>query len=100
SDGLLTRVGSLTSGRKRFTPWRPAGGGEPTLEALIRELLAREPLLDYVRSCVAFEEDERGNIVKKVAGYHQFRAVRKTRASVIGAIKAPHRMGDEAAGKG
>ncbi len=26
SDGLLTRVGSITSGRQRFTPWRPAAG--------------------------------------------------------------------------
>lgn len=82
SDGLLTRVGSITSGRPRFTPWRPASGGEPTLEALIRELLNPAALLDFLQSCVAFEEDERGNIVKKVAGYHQFRAVRKARASV------------------
>ena len=94
SDGLLTRVGSITSGRQRFTPWRPAestskGGGEPTLEALIRELLNPAALLDYLRSCVAFEEDERGNIVKKVAGYHQFRAVRKTRAAVIAAQATP-----------
>jgi type I restriction enzyme R subunit len=100
SDGLLTRVGSITSGRQRFAPWRPAEGGEPTLEALIRELLNPEALLDYLRSCVAFEEDERGNIVKKVAGYHQFRAVRKARASVIGAIKTPDRRDDETAGKG
>ena len=91
SDGLLTRVGSITSGRQRFMPWRPASGGEPTLEALIRELLNPAALLDYLRSCVAFEEDERGNIVKKVAGYHQFRAVRKARARVIGAIKTPDR---------
>lgn len=60
SDGLLTRVGSITSGRQRFMPWRPAAGGEPTLEALIRELLNPAALLDYLRSCVAFEEDERG----------------------------------------
>jgi type I restriction enzyme, R subunit len=100
SDGLLTRVGSITSGRQRFMPWRPERGGEPTLEALIRELLNPAALLDYLRSCVAFEEDERGNIVKKVAGYHQFRAVRKARASVIGAIKTPQRTNDEAAGKG
>lgn len=100
SDGLLTRVGSITSGRQRFTPWRPAHGGEPTFEALIRELLNPAALLDYLRSCVVFEEDERGNIVKKVAGYHQFRAVRKARASVISAIKTPEHMGDEAAGKG
>ena len=100
SDGLLTRVGSITSGRQRFTPWRPATGGEPTLEALIRELLAPEPLLDYLRSCVAFEEDERGNIVKKIAGYHQFRAVRKTRARVVSALKTPERGKDSEAGKG
>lgn len=100
SDGMLTRVGSITSGRQRFMPWRPARGGEPTLEALIRELLNPVALLDYLRSCVAFEEDVRGNIVKKVAGYHQFRAVRKARASVIGAIKKPDRKSDEAAGKG
>ncbi len=85
SDGLLTRTGSITSGRQRFMPWRPASGGEPTLEVLIRELLEPAALLDYLRSCVAFEEDERGNIVKKVAGYHQFRAVRKARAKVIAA---------------
>ncbi|HYE32904.1 MAG TPA: type I restriction endonuclease subunit R [Methylomirabilota bacterium] len=100
SDGLLTRVGSLTSGRQRFTPWRPVAGGEPTLEALIRELLNPAALLDYLRSCVAFEEDERGNIVKKVAGYHQFRAVRKARAQVIAAIKTPQRANDETTGKG
>ncbi len=96
SDGLLTRVGSITSGRQRFTPWRPASGGEPTLEALIRELLKPDALLDYLRSCAAFEEDERGRIVKKVAGYHQFRAVRKTRASVLAAQTAPA----DGAGKG
>ncbi len=89
SDGLLTRVGSITSARQRFTPWRPASGGEPTLEALIRELLNPAALLDYLRSCVAFEEDERGNIVKKIAGYHQFRAVRKARAQVLAAMKRP-----------
>ena len=100
SDGLLTRVGSITSGRQRFTPWRPAAGGEPTLEALIRELLNPAALLDYLRSCVVFEEDARGNIVKKIAGYHQFRAVRKARAGIIQAIKTPDRQGDEAAGKG
>lgn len=89
SDGLLTRVGSITSGRQRFMPWRPATGGEPTLEALIRGLFEPAALLDYLRSCVVFEEDERGNVTKKVAGYHQFRAVRETRAKVLAALKPP-----------
>jgi type I restriction enzyme R subunit len=89
SDGLLTRVGSITSGRQRFMPWRPATGGEPTLEALIRGLFEPTALLDYLRSCVVFEEDERGNVAKKVAGYHQFRAMRETRAKVLAALKPP-----------
>src|SRR3546814_9613799 len=37
--------------------------------------------------CVVFEEDERGEIAKKIAGYHQFRAVRKARASVLAHLK-------------
>ena len=90
SDGMLTRVGSLTAGPSRFMPWRPLddeGGGAPTLEALIRGLFEPHALLDYLRSCVVFEEDERGEIIKKIAGYHQFRAVRKARTSVIRHMK-------------
>jgi len=101
SDGLLTRAGSITSGRQRFMPWRPAAGGEPTLEALIRELLTPDALLDYLRSCVTFEENERGDIEKKIAGYHQFRAVRKARADVLAALKPPAGANETAdAGKG
>ena len=94
SDGLLTRVGSITSDRSRFMPWRPAEGGKPTLEALIRGLFQPSVLLDYLQTCVTFEEDERGEIAKKIAGYHQFRAVRSTRARVLAHLKAPVGDGD------
>jgi len=87
SDGLLTRVGSLTSPWSRFAPWRPLEGGAPSLEALIRGLLMPEALIDYLRACVIFEEDARGGIIKKVAGYHQFRAVIKARASVLSSLQ-------------
>ena len=97
SDGMLTRVGSITSGRSRFMPWRPLdddGGGAPTLEALIRGLFEPRALVDYLRTCITFEEDERGEIVKKIAGYHQFRAVRKARAGVLASLKPPSGHGD------
>ena len=98
SDGMLTRVGSITSGRDRFMPWRPIDdrerGGAPTLEALIRGLFELQALVDYLRTCVTFEEDERGDIAKKIAGYHQFRAVRKARASVLTSLKPPSGTGD------
>lgn len=98
SDGMLTRIGSVTSGRGRFMPWRSMddreGGGAPTLEALIRGLLEPRSLVDYLRTCVVFEEDERGEIAKKIAGYHQFRAVRRSRASVLDHLKPPSGDGD------
>ena len=98
SDGMLTRVGSITSGRDRFMPWRPLndrdGGGAPTLEALIRGLFEPRTLVDYLRTCIVFEEDERGDVAKKIAGYHQFRAVRKARASVLDHLKPPNGNGD------
>ena len=98
SDGMLTRVGAITSGPGRFMPWRPIderdGGGAPTLEALIRGLFPTQALLDYLRTCVVFEEDERGQIAKKIAGYHQFRAVRKARESVLAHLRPPSGTGD------
>ena len=98
SDGMLTRVGSITSGRGHFMPWRPIGGredgGVPTLEALIRSLFDPQTLVDYLQTCVTFEEDERGEVAKKIAGYHQFRAVRKARASVLTHLKPPSGTGD------
>lgn len=97
SDGMLTRVGSITCGRSRFMPWRPLvddGGSAPTLEALIRGLFEPWALVDYLRTCVTFEEDERGEIAKKIAGYHQFRAMRKARTSVLARLKPPSGAGD------
>ena len=98
SDGMLTRVGSITSGHSRFMPWRPIddpdGDGAPTLEALIRGLFEPRALADYLRSCVVFEEDERGEIAKKVAGYHQFRALCKVRTSVLDHLRPPSGEGD------
>ncbi|WP_122882216.1 type I restriction endonuclease subunit R [Burkholderia pseudomallei] len=94
SDGLLTRVGSITSGPSRFMPWRPAQGGQPTLEALIRGLFDPASLLYYLRSCIVFEEDERGEIAKKIAGYHQFRAVRKASESILANLKPSLGAGD------
>lgn len=97
SDGLLTRAGSLTAGPQRFMPWR-GRDGQPTLQAIIEELFEPAAFLDYLRSCVVFEEDQRGDIAKKVAGYHQFRAVRKARQSVVDALQEPGAAGGDGRG--
>lgn len=94
SDGLLTRVGSIAAESSHFTAWRPAAGGAPTLEALIHGLFEPSLLVDYLRSCVIFDESARGEITKRIAGYQQFRAVRNTRERVLARVKAPLGDGD------
>jgi len=88
SDGILARMGSLTSERERFMAWRTIDGVETDplgtmreLETLVLGLFQRELLLEYVRHFVLFEDD--GQLVKKVAGYHQFHAVRAVVQSVL-----------------
>ncbi|MEB2318678.1 MAG: type I restriction endonuclease subunit R [Pseudomonadota bacterium] len=88
SDGIQARMGSLTSDRERFMAWRTIDGvaTDPLgamreLETLVHGLFQRGLLLEYLRHFVLFEDDE--NLVKKVAGYHQFHAVRAVVESVL-----------------
>lgn len=96
SDGLLTRVGSLSAGPDRFAPWRSlttrGSDSAQQLEVFIRELMSPDRLLPYLRYCVVFEEVEGTvGLVKKVGGYHQFRAL----ISAANAVKVALRpLGD------
>jgi type I restriction enzyme R subunit len=74
-------MGSLSADRERFMQWRTIDGVEidplgqfSELETLVRGVLAPEILLDYLRYFVLFEDD--GKLIKKVAGYHQYHAIR------------------------
>ena len=80
SDGTEARVGSLSADSERFMQWRTIDGVEVDplgkfneLETLIRGLLSPKYLLDFIKYFVLFEDD--GNLIKKIAGYHQFHAV-------------------------
>ena len=88
SDGIEARVGSLTADQERFMAWRTIDGvvvdplgGMRELETLAHGLFKRELLLDYLQHFILFEDD--GRLVKKVAGYHQFHAVRAVVESVL-----------------
>lgn len=95
SDGLNARVGSLTANKERFLPWRVVDNEndkplfEYFLETLVKGFFKPELFLDYIRHFILFEEDN-GNSIKKIAGYHQFHAVREAvRATVIAAYRPP-----------
>jgi len=92
SDGSEARLGSLSSDDERFMQWRTIDGVtlDPLgqfneLETLIHGVLAPAYLLDYLRFFVLFEDD--GTLVKKVAGYHQFHAVRAAINQVVTASR-------------
>ena len=93
SDGVTARMGSLTADRERFLPWRVVRNeddkpfAEYELETLVRGLFEPERFLDFVRSFVLFE-GEGDRTAKKVAGYHQFHAVREAvRATLIASAR-------------
>lgn len=81
TDGSEALMGALSSNPERFMAWRTIDGAtlDPLgqfneLETLVRGALAPALLLDFLRFFVLFEDD--GALVKKIAGYHQFHAVR------------------------
>ena len=82
SDGVAARAGTLTAGREWFKPWRTISGEgladahTPELQVVIEGLLAPRRFLALVRDFIVFEDDDGGHIAKKMAGYHQFHAVR------------------------
>ncbi len=94
SDGFTARVGSLTANAERMLPWRTIAHEDDRprlqmeLETVVRGFFKPELFLDYLRHFVLFELDGE-TLVKKIAGYHQFHAVREAvRATVIAARTA------------
>ena len=92
TDGTEALMGSLSSNAERFMAWRTIDGitldplGEfNELQTLVRGVLSTQYLLDYLRYFVLFEDD--GGIIKKIAGYHQFHAVRLAIEQVIAASR-------------
>jgi type I restriction enzyme R subunit len=81
SDGVYARMGSLSADEERFMAWRTIDGKERDplgqfgeLETLVKGVFNQEHLLDYLHHFIVFEDD--GGLVKKIAAYHQFHAVR------------------------
>ena len=90
SDGLSARIGSLSADQERFMPWRTTDGtriepkGMPEMATLIEGVFEQGRFLDLLRHFTVFGETG-GGLIKIIAGYHQFHAVKK---SVISTLRA------------
>lgn len=98
SDGLETKVGSLSAGLSRFMAWKTADGKLEAsslisqLETLINGMLNKAMLLDLLRHFVVFEKAKKEDpatgvvsisTVKKLAAYHQYYAVNAAVTSTL-----------------
>ena len=94
SDGISARIGSLTANKERFLPWRTISNEndrplvEFELEKVVKGFFQPELFLDYIRHFVLFEQDGE-KIIKKIAAYHQFHAVREAVKATIIAANVP-----------
>ncbi|MDO8590518.1 MAG: type I restriction endonuclease subunit R [bacterium] len=100
SDGIDSRIGSLTADMERFMKWRTIDGETvapasiPEMEILIKGVFSKTHLLDIIKNFIVFETDGETTI-KKLAAYHQYHATNK---AVIRTATATTEKGDRRAG--
>ncbi len=105
SDGVQARMGTLTSGREWFKPWRTISGESiedthtPELEVMIKGLFDKRRLLNMLQYFIVFEDLGGGLLEKKTAGYHQFHAVNVAVTETHRAAKLQHYLVAEEKGR-
>lgn len=98
SDGTEARIGTISSNWERFMPWRTVEGNDlaspeaPQLEILLKGVFEKARFLELIRHFIVFEQTRQGPL-KKLAGYHQFHAVRKALEKTVAAARSDHRAG-------
>ena len=95
SDGVEARVGAIGAGREWFKPWRTISGEAladthlPELQVVIEGLCHKQRFLDLILDFIVFEDDGR-QVIKKMAGYHQFHAVQAAVTETLRAAEMVH----------
>lgn len=94
SDGVSTRVGTLTSKIDRYSEWKSIGGEKgyddncvTKLNILIDGLFDKNRLIDFIRNNLFFIQDKNNKPVKIMAQYHQYFGVIKALNSISKTIK-------------
>lgn len=107
SDGINAKAGTITSNEERFMNWRTIDGENieslavPQYEVLFKGMFEKDRLLDIIENFILFQESKEeekdldGNkigdkktIIKILAAYHQYFAVKKALAKTKEATSA------------
>lgn len=97
SDMAQTRVGTITADEDRYVSWKSADGdysqtASATWETMLDGMMSKERLLDIVRNFVCFGNTS-DKVVKILAGYHQYFAVRKAVVRAREAVEGDGKIG-------
>ena len=94
SDGVTTKVGTLTSRIDRYSEWKSISGEKgydntcvTKLNILIEGLFNTSRLLDIIKNNLFFIQDKNDKPVKIMAQYHQYFGVKKALDSILKTVK-------------
>lgn len=97
SDLLTSKAGTLTSGEDRFMEWKTVDGSyentqHAQFDTFFMGIFAKERLLDILKSFICFSNENKG-LVKIMAAYHQYFAVKKAITSTKNATETDGKGG-------
>jgi len=94
SDGVTTKVGTLTSPEDRFSEWKSVGGEKGydkncthAIDILVDGLFSKSHLLDIIKNNLFFISEQNKKPIKIMAQYHQYFGVLKSLKSVLSAVR-------------
>ena len=97
SDLLTSKAGTLTSGEDRFMEWKTIDGSyentqHAQFDTFFMGIFAKERLLDILKNFICFSNENKG-LVKIMAAYHQYFAVKKAITSTKNATETDGKGG-------
>ncbi|MEA4162720.1 type I restriction endonuclease subunit R [Mycoplasma sp. 4404] len=95
SDGVSTRIGTLTSKFDRYNEWKSVDGKKGydvnyafKLNTFIDGVFEKSRLLDIIKHNIFFIQDKNDKPVKIISQYHQYFGVKKSVQSILNSIKS------------
>ena len=94
SDGVSTRIGTITSGFDRYTERKSIDGEKGyednypfKLNTFINGVFKKDRLLDIIEHNLFFIQDKNDKPIKIISQYHQYFGVKKSVQSILKSIK-------------
>ena len=97
SDLAQTRVGTITADEDRYVSWKSTDGDysntkHANWQTMLDGMLAKERLIDIVHNFICFN-DSADKVVKILAAYHQYFAVKKAADRAVEAVEGDGKIG-------